>query len=208
VDADPLAGPAEGPATASAPNVEGGRAETPGGRVETPGRRRAQPPPPPPSSARDRPDRPPPGFSAGAVPPRIADDPLVTLVRAPGGGGRIPLALVGWPPIGIALALLVGELSGCGRFSASCVETFSLGSWIGQAAVIAVLLLLPAVAAIAASATVAVLAASIPVAVVLSAAGGTRRPDAAGGLLLVLLAIAWLAGAAFAIVRRSRTVRR
>jgi hypothetical protein len=159
-------------------------------------RRRAAPPPPPPA---------PPSSDA---PPAPGHDPLASLPWTSGVGGRVALALVGWPPIGLALALAIGEVSGCGRFAATCVETFSIGGWLGQLAVIAVLLLVPALAGIAAAGSIAVLAASVPAAVVLSAAGGSRRPDAAGGLLLVLLAVAWLAGAGFAVARRSRTLTR
>ncbi len=122
--------------------------------------------------------------------------------------GRVALALIGWPPLGLALALAIGEVSGCGRFAASCVEVFSVGGWIGQLLLIAALILVPPLAAAATAGTVAVLAAAVPGAVVLSAAGGSRQPDAAGGLLLSVLGVAWAIGVGFAVLRRSRTVPR
>jgi hypothetical protein len=67
-----------------------------------------------------------------------------------------------------------------------------------------VLLALPALAAVAAVGTLAVLAASVPAAVFLSATGGSREPEAAAAILAVVLGIAWLVGAAFAVVRRVR----
>jgi len=119
---------------------------------------------------------------------------------------RVTLALVGWPPIGIALALVIGEATGCGRFAATCVDSFAFGTWIGQLAVIVVLLIVPGLAAISAAGTVATLAAAAPVAVVLSATGGSRDPGTAGIVLGLFLVLAWLGGVAFALVRRSRTV--
>jgi hypothetical protein len=126
--------------------------------------------------------------------------------RPSGATARLVLALIGWPPIGLALAMGIGEASGCGRFSATCVEVFSAGSWLAQLAVIAVLLAIPPLATLASVGTVAVLAAAIPAAVVLSAAGGSRVPGAAGPILLTALAVAWVAGIVVAVVRRSRRV--
>jgi DnaJ-like protein len=140
------------------------------------------------------------------VEPASPVDPLAALPLPGGGGRRVAVALLGWPPIGVAIAWLLGELSGCGRFSASCVETFAVGTWIAQFAVLGALLLLPALAAASAVGTVALLAAAIPASILLSAVGGAREPGAAAGALAVVLAIAWLAGAAFAVGRRSRTI--
>ncbi len=126
-------------------------------------------------------------------------------IGLPGGfPGRVGLALVGWPPIGIAISTIAGEVTGCGRFAAGCVELFGVGTWLAQLAVIAVLLALPAVAALSAAGTLAALAASIPTAVVLSASGGSREPAASASILGAVLAVAYVAGFVFAFVRRSR----
>jgi hypothetical protein len=147
---------------------------------------------------------------AGAAPDdRIAFDIGARTLepRISGPGGRLAAALIGWPPIGLGVALAVGELSGCSRFAATCVEPLWAGIWLAQAAIIAVLLALPLLAGIAVVGSLAVLAAAIPSAVVLSAVGGSRSPAAAGGVLLALLALAWLVGVGLAIARRSRTMR-
>jgi Meckel syndrome type 1 protein len=115
---------------------------------------------------------------------------------------RIGLALVGWPPIGVAIATIAGEVTGCGRFAATCVEPFGVGTWLAQLAVIVVLLVVPSLAALSAVGTLAALAASIPTAVVLSASGGSREPAASATILGAVLALAYAAGVAFALVRR------
>ena len=73
-----------------------------------------------------------------------AFDPLAAAGLGPSGTllglrGRFPtrigLALVGWPPIGVAIATIAGEVTGCGRFAATCVEVFGVGTWLAQVAV-------------------------------------------------------------------------
>jgi curved DNA-binding protein CbpA len=151
-----------------------------------------------------------PGSPPGAGPPpaRAAASASASWLGSlawPGGfAGRVALALLAWPPIGLALATAAGELTGCSRFAAGCVELFGVGTWLGQLVILAVLLALPALAAVAAVGTLAVLAASVPAAVFLSATGGSREPEAAAAILAVVLGIAWLVGAAFAVVRRVR----
>ena len=117
---------------------------------------------------------------------------------------RIGLALVGWPPIGVAIATIAGEVTGCGRFAATCVEPFAFGTWLAQLAVIVVLLVVPSLAALSAVGTLAALGASIPTAVVLSASGGSREPAASAAVLGTILAVAYAAGVAFALTRRLR----
>jgi hypothetical protein len=86
------------------------------------------------------------------------------------------------------------------------VETFAVSTWLAQFAVLGVLLLVPPLAAASAVGTVTLLAAAIPASILLSALGGARAPGVAAGALAVVLAVAWLAGAAFAVGRRSRTI--
>ena len=117
---------------------------------------------------------------------------------------RIGLALVGWPPIGVAIATIAGEVTGCGRFAATCVEPLGFGTWLAQLAVILVLLAVPSLAALSAVGTVAALGASIPTAVVLSASGGSREPAASAAVLGTVLGVAYAAGVAFALTRRLR----
>ncbi len=139
--------------------------------------------------------------SSGAAPARDSSAAGQAAAGAGlGPGGRVVLALVGWPPIGLAIVAALGELSGCGRFAATCgadmVGAFGAATWLVQIVVLGVLLVLPPLARVAAAGAIGLLAASIPVAILLSAIGGSRDPATASLLLVILLAIAWLAGAA------------
>lgn len=142
---------------------------------------------------------------------RAANVPAAEVLRALPVRGALPLrvalALIGWPPIGFALAALLGELSGCSRFAAGCgSETFGLATWTAQILVIGSLLAFPRLAAISAVGTVAVLAASLPATMLLSATGSPDVRAASVTALLSVLAVAYVGGVAFAVARRSRTI--
>jgi curved DNA-binding protein CbpA len=117
---------------------------------------------------------------------------------------RVGLALLGWPAIGLALTTVTGELTGCGRFAASCVDPFGVGTWLAQLVIIAILLILPSVAALSAVGSLVALAASVPTAVILSASGGSHEPVASATILGVVLVLAYAAGVFVALVRRRR----
>jgi curved DNA-binding protein CbpA len=117
---------------------------------------------------------------------------------------RVGLALLGWPAIGLALTTVTGELTGCGRFAASCVDPFGVGTWLAQLVIIAILLILPSVAALSAIGSLVALAASVPTAVILSASGGSHEPVASATILGVVLVLAYAAGVFVALVRRRR----
>jgi curved DNA-binding protein CbpA len=119
---------------------------------------------------------------------------------------RVGLALIGWPAIGLALTTVSGELTGCGRFAASCVDPFGVGTWLAQLVIIAILLILPSVAALSAVGSLVALAASVPTAVILSASGGSNEPAASATILGVVLVLAYAAGVFVALVRRRRIV--
>ena len=145
------------------------------------------------------------GAAAGPVDP--PPGPIGELNRAlfgdrAGFAGRVAIALVGWPPIGIALSTVAGEVTGCSRFAAGCVDLFGVGTWLAQLVIIAVLLALPRVATLSATGTLAALAASVPTAVFLSATGGSREPAASAAALGTILAVAYGAGIVFGIARR------
>ena len=115
---------------------------------------------------------------------------------------RVGLALIGWPAIGLALTTVTGELTGCGRFAASCVDPFGVGTWLAQLVIIAILLILPSVAALSAVGSLVALAAAVPTAVILSASGGSHEPAASATILGVVLVLAYAAGVFVALVRR------
>jgi hypothetical protein len=118
---------------------------------------------------------------------------------------RVGLALLGWPAIGLAVTTASGEITGCGRFAASCVDPFGVGTWLAQLVIIAILLILPSVAALSAVGSLAALAAAVPTAVILSASGGSHEPAASATILGVVLVLAYTAGVLVALVRRRRS---
>ena len=67
-------------------------------------------------------------------------------------------------------------MTGCGRFAASCVDPFGIGTALIQFAVIALLVLLPSLAAISAAGTLAGMVAALVAAVVVLSAGGGVAP--------------------------------
>jgi curved DNA-binding protein CbpA len=140
---------------------------------------------------------------ASAATPHDTTDPVARALGLIGGfGGRLALALVGWPPIGLALASAAGEVTGCSRFAAGCVDVFGVGTWLVQLAIIALLLAIPALAAIASTGTLVALAAAVPAAVILSATGGSRQPEASAVVLAAVLTIAYLVGIGIGTARR------
>lgn len=141
------------------------------------------------------------GVRSWIEPPAPHDGFRGPLLRDPGSPtGRLALALLGWPPLGVLAASAIDSSTGCGRFAASCPEISSPGTWIVHAAIILLLLALPRLALWSAHGTIAALVIGVPAAVVLSAAGGTNVRDASAPLLLSVLAAAYLIGILYAIV--------
>jgi hypothetical protein len=146
--------------------------------------------------------------SDGLDPFAAAAQIAMTLAGTPRGFmARLVLALIGWPAIGLALTTVGGELTGCGRFAASCVDLFGVGTWLAQLVIIAILLALPSVAALSAVGSLVALAASVPTAVMLSASGGAREPATSATILGVVLVCAYVAGVIVAIARRRHLAR-
>jgi hypothetical protein len=183
-------------------------------RGPTPAGRRPRPPHPPvaagPTSTWDAAAGPDPAadLSEGLDPFAAAAQVATTLAGTPRGFmARLGLALIGWPAIGLALATVGGELTGCGRFAASCVDLFGVGTWLAQLVIIVILLALPSVAALSAVGSLVALAASVPTAVILSASGGAREPATSATILGVVLVGAYVAGVVVAIARRRHPAR-
>ncbi|NJD28209.1 MAG: J domain-containing protein [Chloroflexi bacterium] len=122
-----------------------------------------------------------------------ADDPI----------RRLRLALIAWPPLGVAAAVAAGDVTGCAVAAAACTGVAPLTPWLAQVVILALLMLLPPVARFLAFGTVAVLLALVPATAVLLAIGAGGAPQA-GFALGVLLALAWLAGVAYAAVATAR----
>jgi hypothetical protein len=144
-----------------------------------------------------------PSHSDGLDPFAAAADVAMSLAATPRGlMARIGLALIGWPAIGLALTSAAGEVTGCGRFAASCVDMFGVGTWLAQLVIIVVLLGLPSVAALSAVGSLVALAASVPTAVILSATGGSHEPATSATILGIVLVIAYATGVVVAVLRR------
>jgi hypothetical protein len=112
---------------------------------------------------------------------------------------RLGIALVAWPPIGLAAAAAIGEATGCASYAAACSGTDSLLPWLAQAGILGVLLLFPPLARLLAGGTIAIVLAILPVTGFLLAVGASGTPQA-GSALLVLLGGAWLFGVVWSLM--------
>jgi hypothetical protein len=149
---------------------------------------------------RQRSDSPPPDLGrAFADLQRALTDEHVGGIR-----GRVARAVIGWLPIAFGIGWLVGEMTGCGRFAASCDGAATPFVLLVQGLLLAVLVLVPTLASIATVAAMTLLGAAIIGSLVLSATGGaadsTARQFTLGGVLL----ISWFAGLAIGVMRRLR----
>jgi curved DNA-binding protein CbpA len=118
---------------------------------------------------------------------------------------RLGLALVAWPPLGLAAAAAIGDLTGCTTYSAACSGSDTLLPWLAQAAIVGLLLLLPPLARLFVGGTIAVLLALVPVTAFLVVVGAGGAPQAAFALG-ALLAAAWIGGVGYAARGSSRAV--
>jgi hypothetical protein len=195
-DASSSAGPGWRPAAETSTGTEW--SATPGARTDTasPGDRRRAP-----ADA-----VPPAGVGDGEPGPGTPDigrllDPRAT--RSP--AARIGMALAGGVPIGLWLAWLLGELTGCGRFAATCEPQVVTAAWVAGFVLVVALVLLPAAAAVLVAGALGALIAAIPATVFITATGGARMPGESGAVLGVALIVGWLAGV---ILATNRWVRR
>jgi DnaJ-like protein len=119
---------------------------------------------------------------------------------------RLGIALLAWPPLGLAAAAAIGDLTGCSVYSASCAETDALLPWLAQAGILGLLLLLTPLARPFAAGTLAVILALVPVTAFLVAVGGSGAPQG-GFAMAFFLGAAWLAGVAWSLWLASRRPR-
>ena len=160
-------------------------------RRATPGEARPidrEPPPPPPDLGR----------AAADIARAMTDEHF--------GGlrGRVARAVIGWLPIAFGIGWAFGEITGCGRFAASCDGTADPFVLLLQGTVLALLVLVPALATLATVAAMALLGAALAGTFILSATGTAGDADARRQALGAVLLVAWLAGFGIAIVRRLR----
>jgi hypothetical protein len=115
-------------------------------------------------------------------------------------------AVVGWLPIAFGLGWLLGEVTGCGRFAATCDGTAEPMVLMIQVGVLGLLLAIPALASVATMAALSLLGAAVVAALILSATGEAADGESRRATLGVVLLVAWLVGLAVAIMRRFRTL--
>ena len=126
----------------------------------------------------------------------------------PGLIGRLGRAVFGWAPLALAIGWAVGEVSGCGRFAATCDPAAAPVSWLGQLLALLLLLAVPRLARIAAVAAVTTLVAAVSGALVLSAVGTQDYAEAGRAALSGLIVIAWGVGLVVAVAREVRMMAR
>lgn len=167
----------------------------PTARSATP--RRATPRPPTLGEAQPVPDL---GAAATELGRALIDE------RTGGTRARIVRAVIGWLPIALGLGWLVGELTGCSRFAATCDGTSQPFLLALQVATLLVLLVVPVLASVASMAALTALIVALMASLVITATGSAADGDSRQATLGVLVVIAWAAGLAFAIVRRVRAL--
>jgi len=193
---------------AATPDPDGDATEPPAGATGTARASAARAAGADPSVAARR--HPPVGRAAGeaALDPASAAVDLgraLTDPRSGGMRGRALRAVLGWLPIALGVGWLVGEVSGCGRFAATCDPSVSPLVAVGQGIALAALLLLPEIAAVAAGAALVLLGAAVAASLILSATGAAADEGSRRAALGALLVLAWLTGLAIAVVRRVRS---
>jgi hypothetical protein len=150
------------------------------------------------------------------MPPRqgaqeISTDAVIAAIRAwldddhPPAAGRIGRAVAGWAPLAIGTGWLLGEISGCGRFAATCDPSIAPVTWSLQLALLALLVLVSPLARVATIAGIATLVTIFPASILLFATGGEPASMAAARSILGGLIVgAWVIGLAYAIAREVR----
>jgi hypothetical protein len=116
---------------------------------------------------------------------------------------RLVRGIVAWLPIALGIGWGLGELSGCGRFAATCNPSVAPVSWALQLGVLAFLLLLPRVARIGVLATAGSLT-PVFFASVLLFASDPAATDTARAILATLMAVGWGIGLVFGLQREFR----
>jgi hypothetical protein len=129
----------------------------------------------------------------------------LTVGPPPSIGWRIARAIIGWLPIGLAIGWASGELTGCGRFAATCDPGTAPVAWAAQVAVFLLLLALPTVAGWAVVGAAVSLLVAVPATLFVTASAGGAAAQEGTSFLGVVLGLAWLGGAVAAAVLLRRS---
>jgi hypothetical protein len=122
----------------------------------------------------------------------------------PAGIARIGRAVIGWAPIALGAGWFAGEVSGCGRFAATCPPVVDPLTWIFQLAALLILILLPTLARLATIGTIAILGTVFPASLLLFATGDPEGMAFGRSLLGGLIVLAWAVGLGYGVVREAR----
>ena len=138
------------------------------------------------------------GRALGELGRAIADE------HVGGARARVARAVIGWLPIAFGIGWAIGEITGCGRFAASCDGATGPFVLLLQGLLLAILILVPPLASIAAVAAMSLLGVAVVASLVLSATGEAASSAARQLTLGSLLIVGWLTGFAIALARRVR----
>lgn len=111
---------------------------------------------------------------------------------------RLGLVLLAWAPVGIAAAAIIGQLTGCATYSATCDGTDPFMPWVAQAVIVGLLLVVPLLARVFAAGTLGLITGLVPATGLVIAFGGAGS-SAAPPVLAAVLAIAWILGVAWGV---------
>jgi hypothetical protein len=141
--------------------------------------------------------------TAPPAPPASAEASLVDALIGRGPADplrRLGIVLLAWAPIGIAAAGIIGQVTGCGSYSAACDGADPFLPWVAQAAILGLLLLVAPLARILAAGAIGLVVGLVPGTGFVIALGGARS-TAAAPVLGAILAIAWLLGVVWGVRR-------
>jgi DnaJ domain len=140
----------------------------------------------------------------------ISTDAVIGSIRRwldddhPTGIARIGRAVLGWAPIALGAGWLAGEVSGCGRFAATCPPLVEPLTWIVQLGALLLLILVPQLARISTIGTIAILGTVFPASLLLFATGDPAGMAFGRSLLGGLIILAWGVGLGYGVVREAR----
>lgn len=116
---------------------------------------------------------------------------------------RLARGFVAWMPVALGIGWGLGELSGCGRFAATCDPSVAPISWAVQLGMLVLLIVIPRVARIGTMATLGSLT-PVLLASVLLFASDPAATDTARAILGALMALGWSLGLVYGIWRELR----
>jgi hypothetical protein len=153
---------------------------------------------------------PPSGAPIGDDPADVSTDAIMALIRGwldddhPTSAARIGRAVIGWAPLALGAGWLAGEVSGCGRFAATCPPAIAPATWVVQLGLLLLLILFPRIARVGTIGTIAILGTVFPASILLFATGDPHGMEFGRSILGGLIILAWVAGLGYGVVREVR----